>query len=170
MNEDLCAELGLVRESLQSVADSIQQLVPRGELDRASDAVIEDNRRWRRSVILLIIGGPLLFLVNLAVLYQGHVSEVSFRKDIHQGVACVLGEISTHRYDSRTFEHDTADVLHIPNFEERLHLPSPVPEESLNDLVQRCGPVIRRFIASDALTGQRWDPQIPLRAEGGKHG
>lgn len=144
-NEELIAELAAVRECLAGVAASVSNLIPKGELDRASQAVVEDNRRWRRSVVLLVIGGPVLFLMNGLILWQGHQQEVGFRRDIRQGLSCVIGETSTHRHDARTFEIDVSRKLGIDILPE-LHTPSPVPGEDLDVLTKECSSAIRRFV------------------------
>lgn len=149
MNEEICEELGQVRDSLNHVAGAISNLVPKGELDRASEAVVEDNRRWRRSVVLLIIGGPVLFLLNLGVLWQARHNETVFKKDIRQGISCMLGEESTHRRDSRTFETDVAAKLGIPNYPGKLHAETTVPSDDLDVLTRRCVPILRRFADKD---------------------
>lgn len=143
-NEDVCAELGQVRDALQHVAVSIEGLVPRGELDRASTAVVEDNRRWRRSIALLIIGGPVLFLMNAAILWQGHNREISFRRDVRQGVSCLLGDVSSHRRDQRGFEVAISQKLNAPF---TLGPATLIPQDDLDALTKQCSIVLQRFLS-----------------------
>lgn len=159
MYEEIRTELNGVRDALCLVAESVTKLVPQGELDRAAKVVMEDNHRWRRSVALLIIGGPVLFVVNVGVLWQAHHNETTFKKDIRQGVSCLLGDGSTHRRDSRTFETDVAAKLGIPDYPGKLRAATPVPAEDLDALTRRCAPVLRRFadveFGSQGATGGR---------------
>lgn len=165
-NQDVTDGLFQVREALREVAASVSNLTPKGELDRAAKVVTEDNRRWRRSITLLIIGGPVLFLLNMGILIQSRHNENVYKKDTRQGISCLLGEISTHRHDARTFELAVTNKLGIEDFGQQLHAPSPIPEDRLNDLVRRCGPVINRFVSVDTFSGKPYTPQIPLHAEG----
>ena len=158
--DDVVAELAAVRECLGQVAEGIGDLIPKGELDRASVAVVEDNRRWRKSVALLIIGGPLLFIMNLGILWEGHQRELSFRKDIRDGMTCLLGDESSHRRDQRRFETAVIEKLGI---KVTLGAESPVPEEDLNVLTGRCKPVLQRFV--DLTIGKQG--MLPNEAGGG---
>jgi hypothetical protein len=156
VNEEICVELGQVRDALHSVAASVSNLIPRGELDRAADVVTEDNRRWRRSVVLLIIGGPALFLLNLGILWQTHQSEISFRRDIREGMSCILGDEASHRHDQRNFETAVTQKLGVTV---ELGPATRIATEDLQVLTDKCEPILRRFAAL-GLTSQG--------AEGGK--
>jgi hypothetical protein len=160
VNDDLCTELGEVRDALNHVAASVSNLIPRGELDRVSTAVVEDNKRWRRSVVLLIIGGPVSFLTMLAILWQGHQSEISFRRDIRQGMTCLLGDISSHRRDQRAIEQA---LIKQYKLEVELGPETTVPKADLDEMVKTCGPVLSRFLGY-SLSGTG---HVGHEAEGG---
>lgn len=142
-NEEIVAELAAVRACLSEVSVAIGSLVPKGELARVSTAVVEDNRRWRRSIVLLIIGGPLLFLMNLGVFLQGRHNEATFKADVRQGVSCVLGNVASHRRDQRAFEQGMAQKLNVPL---DLGPETNVPADDLTALVSRCPIILRRFL------------------------
>lgn len=141
-NEEVVAELAAVRECLAHVADSIGNLIPKGELERASTAVTEDNRRWRRSVALLILGGPVLALMNAGIWLQTRHNEALFKADVRQGVSCLLGDEASHRRDQRRFETAISQKLGVTI---ELGPETRVPESDLNVLTGQCGEVLRRF-------------------------
>jgi hypothetical protein len=113
MNEELSEELAQVRDALQLVAVSVSNLVPRGELDRASDAVVEDNRRWRRSVALLVIGGPVLFVLTLGVGVRNEVVRHRESRSLQNGVRCLLADLDDHRHTNQYAHEALADAAKI---------------------------------------------------------
>ena len=149
--EEVVAELAAVRVCLTEVVEAIGSLVPKGELAAASDVVVEDNRRWRRSIALLILGGPVLFLLNLGIFFQTKANEATFKADVRDGFTCLLGDESAHRHDQRIFETAIAAKLGI---DLELGPPTNIPDEDRATLTTACPAVLRRF-ADLSLGGQR---------------
>jgi hypothetical protein len=149
-NEELIEELARVRECLAEVAESVTHLIPKGELSHAAEAVVEDNRRWRRSVALLILGGPVLFLFTIAVFWQAKQNEAIFKRDIRQGLTCVLGDVSSHRRDQRAIEQA---MIRQYKLEVELGPETTVPQEDLTQMVRTCGPVLSRFLGYSMSNG-----------------
>jgi len=150
----LADQLAGVRECLEEVAKALAGLAPKGELEKAHEASVEDNKRWRRSVALLILGGPVLFLVNLGVYAQARHNEKVFKRDIRQGMTCLLGDVSSHRRDQRAIEESLIKQLKLDTV---LGPPTPVPASDLDQMVATCAPVLQRFLGY-SLGGQGIGP------------
>lgn len=98
VNDEIVEEFRKAREALGEVATAVSHLTPRGELDRAAAAVLEDNRRWRRSVVLLIVGGPMLFILTLGIGIKGDRDRAHQVKILSNGVKCLLADLDDHRH------------------------------------------------------------------------
>lgn len=78
---------------------------------RISDLQTE---RWIRTMALLVIGGPILFLVTLGFGIKSYVDGINRDKLIRQGIACLLADLDDHRHTNQFAHESLAKNHHFP--------------------------------------------------------
>jgi hypothetical protein len=116
-------------------------------------AVPKQDKRFRQSVILLLIGGPALFVATMAFatysIHQAHSNE----RVLRNGVACLLADLDDHRHTNQNAHNTLATAHHIEIIQPDL---IPLSKSQVDALKQSCDTYVR------AAVGQG------LRSVGGK--
>lgn len=69
------------------------------------------TERWVRTMTLLVIGGPLLFVATLGYAIKSHVDADHATKLVRQGISCILADMDDHRHTNQ-FAHETLAAAH----------------------------------------------------------
>jgi len=93
------AELTAVRSAVEELADVLLASVP------------VENRRYRVAAVLLVIGGPLLFALTLALGIHANMVQSDQIHILNQGVRCLLADLDDHRHTNQG-AHDTLASAH----------------------------------------------------------
>lgn len=101
------------------------------------------TERWTRMVTLLIIGGPVLFALNVGIALKTHADNRHAVGLLSQGVACLLADMDDHRHTNQ-FAHEQL-ARHIPASETKsghveIEQPDVIPltKEQADRLKEEC--------------------------------
>lgn len=158
------ASLADTQVAMQAVADALANLVPRGDMDRATEAAKQDNDRWRKSVVLLILGGPLLVALTLGLGWKADHDRARQVRILSNGVKCLLADLDDHRHTNQA-AHDTLAEKHGFG---KIIQPDVIPltKEQADRLKQSCETYVQGAVGG-AQPGLKSDATA---AEGDPHG
>jgi hypothetical protein len=71
------------------------------------------TERWVRTMVLLVIGGPLLFALNLGIAIKASIDSGHRDRLIRQGISCLLADLDDHRHTNQGAHDALADAAHI---------------------------------------------------------
>lgn len=80
------------------------------------------TERWIRTVVLLVIGGPLLFTLTLGYAVKTTIDNNHRTQLLRDGVACLLADLDDHRHTNQ-FAH--AELAHRHGIE--INQPDVIP-------------------------------------------
>lgn len=97
--EAIRTELAAVRGAIDDLAGALLASIP------------VENRRVRWAAVLLIIGGPLLFVLTLAIGIHSNMVQDHQIHTLNNGVRCLLADLDDHRHTNQG-AHDTLAAAH----------------------------------------------------------
>jgi hypothetical protein len=94
-------EAAALRESINALIDTIMSAAPKEE------------KRWKNATWLLIIGGPVLFVLTLGLTTYTTMSLLRIESRLNHGISCLLADTDDHRYTNQAAHNQLAAQLHV---------------------------------------------------------
>jgi hypothetical protein len=124
-------EATALRQAVEGLANVILASAPK------------EDKRFKTSVALLLIGGPILFALTMAFAIVNTVQGNDRDKLIRQGIACLLADTDDHRHTNKN-AHEQLAKAHGVVFDQVDSIP--LTEEQATKFKQECNPYIKATV------------------------